>query len=173
MNKMLLLCNSINKSNIGEELECSGIACSKCIFKDVDDCDYITIEHKELSRKYIRENAKEFNISEVIEIIEEGEEFESSFNIVTKVNGRVKITSKDSILDSIYIALDEIFCRRIEVITFNEAYEAMKAGKMARPLNSKIIYKDGFYKFADEWKENTAFSIDEIEDKWVVVKEVI
>lgn len=173
MNKMLLLCNSINKSNIGGELGCPGIACSECIFKDVGDCDYITIKHKELSKKYVRDNAKELNINDVIEIIEEGEEFVSSFNTVTKVNGRVKITSKNPILDSVYIALDEVFCRSVEVITFNEAYAVIKEGKMARPLNSNLVYKDGFYKWEDEWKGNTGFSIDEIEGKWVVVEEVI
>lgn len=173
MNKMLLLCNSINKSEIGAEISCPGIACTECVFKDIDDCDYITIKHKEISKKYVRDNAKEINIHNVIEFIEEGEEFESSFNIVTKVNGRIKITSKNPILDSVYIALDEVFCRKIEIITFNEAYEAMKDGKIVKALNSNLVYKDGFYKCDDKWNKNSVYSIDEIEGKWTVVEEEI
>lgn len=173
MNKTLLICNEINKLNIGEEFSCPDILCPECIFKGIENCNKVTIEHKELARKYIRENAKELNIHDVIEIIKEGEEFESSFNIVAKVNGRVKITSKNSILDSVYIALDEVFCRCVEVITFNEAYEAMKAGKMAKILNSNLIYKEGFFKGMNGWQPNNGFSIDEIEGNWVVVEEVI
>lgn len=126
--------------------------------------------------KEAEEIAMKKTFREVIEIIKEGEEWESENKLIKKTINSILIEQKDNRQSSVYSFADStLYALKRKKYSFKDVINAFENGEEIESVVSSIKYKlinDECYCLSpltgEDWDKNLCFTMDEVQGKWYI-----